>query len=232
MSATRRRRRASAAKLEAQVAIQNLNLDQLPRVSSVFEATQNMDVGFILDARGVSAGNQPGNGRITARILSDGPALLVEIPRHRRSRRRQRPGERAHRAGRLGPDRRQGHGPARRSSGRSDGKRLDRRIVEARAAFPARRRARSRRRDGAGCAAARVVRAAAAHDRTRHARRAAPSRARSIPSTGAPRTSTSTSPPTIPAAGSTGRTCPASTAHPGSTLRGVPRRFRAVQRHA
>ncbi|WP_210484930.1 AsmA family protein [Microvirga antarctica] len=66
------------AKLEAQVAIQNLNLDQLPRVSSVFEATQNMDVGFILDARGVTAGNRPGNGRIGARILSDGPALLVE----------------------------------------------------------------------------------------------------------------------------------------------------------
>ncbi|QFU16010.1 AsmA family protein [Microvirga thermotolerans] len=65
-------------KLEAQVAIQNLNLDQLPRVSSVFEATQNLDVGFILDARNVRAGTRPEAGRITARILSDGPALLVE----------------------------------------------------------------------------------------------------------------------------------------------------------
>lgn len=65
-------------KLEAQVAIQNLNLDQLPRVSSVFEATQNLDVGFILEARNVRAGNSPEAGRITARILSDGPALLVE----------------------------------------------------------------------------------------------------------------------------------------------------------
>ena len=37
-----------------------------------------MDVGFILDARGVTTGNRPGNGRIGARILSDGPALLVE----------------------------------------------------------------------------------------------------------------------------------------------------------
>ena len=44
----------------------------------MFEATQNMDVGFILDARGVTTGNRPGNGRIGARILSDGPALLVE----------------------------------------------------------------------------------------------------------------------------------------------------------
>lgn len=65
-------------KLEAQVAIQNLNLDQLPRVSSIFETTKNMDVGFILDARGVSAGKNHSNGRISARVLSDGPALLVE----------------------------------------------------------------------------------------------------------------------------------------------------------
>jgi len=65
-------------KLEAQLAIQNLNLDQLPQVSSVFDATQNVDVGFILEARGVSAGKSPATGRITARILSDGPALLVE----------------------------------------------------------------------------------------------------------------------------------------------------------
>jgi len=65
-------------KLEAQVAIQNLNLDQLPQLSSVFEATQNVDVGFILEARGVSAGRSPATGRITARILSDGASLLVE----------------------------------------------------------------------------------------------------------------------------------------------------------
>jgi len=65
-------------RLEAQIAIQNLNLDQLPQVSSVFEATQNLNVGFILDARGVSAGKSPATGRISARILSDGPALLVE----------------------------------------------------------------------------------------------------------------------------------------------------------
>jgi hypothetical protein len=64
-------------KLEAQVAVQGLNLDQLPQVSSVFDATQNLDVGFIFDARDVRAGNQRG-GRVSARILSDGPALLVE----------------------------------------------------------------------------------------------------------------------------------------------------------
>jgi uncharacterized protein involved in outer membrane biogenesis len=65
-------------RLEAQVAVQGLNLDNLPRVSSIFDATQNLDVGFILDARNVRAGNRQGAGRITARILSDGPALLVE----------------------------------------------------------------------------------------------------------------------------------------------------------
>jgi hypothetical protein len=65
-------------RLEAQVAIQNLNLDQLPHLSSVFEATQNVDVGFILEARGVSAGKSRQTGRISARVLSDGPALLVE----------------------------------------------------------------------------------------------------------------------------------------------------------
>jgi hypothetical protein len=65
-------------RLEAQVGVRDLNLDQLPQVSSVFDATQNLDVGFILDARDVRAGNRRGAGRISARILSDGPALLVE----------------------------------------------------------------------------------------------------------------------------------------------------------
>jgi uncharacterized protein involved in outer membrane biogenesis len=67
----------SRGKLEAQVAVQGLNLDQLPQVSSLFDATENLDVGFILDARDVRAGNQRG-GRVSARILSDGPALVVE----------------------------------------------------------------------------------------------------------------------------------------------------------
>jgi uncharacterized protein involved in outer membrane biogenesis len=64
-------------KLEAQVAVKGLDLDQLPQVSSLFDATANLDVGFILDARDVRAGNQRG-GRVSARILSDGPALVVE----------------------------------------------------------------------------------------------------------------------------------------------------------
>ncbi|WP_112662559.1 AsmA-like C-terminal region-containing protein [Microvirga flavescens] len=65
-------------RLEAQLALQDLNLDQLPQLSSVFDATQNVDVGFTLDARNVRAGNRPGAGRISARVLSDGKALVVE----------------------------------------------------------------------------------------------------------------------------------------------------------
>ncbi|HKH34717.1 MAG TPA: hypothetical protein VKA80_11250, partial [Beijerinckiaceae bacterium] len=68
----------SRGKLEAQIGIQGLDLAQLPRIGSVFEATRNLDVGFILDARGVRHGGREGAGRISARILSDGPSLLVE----------------------------------------------------------------------------------------------------------------------------------------------------------
>jgi hypothetical protein len=78
MSATPTPEANERGKLEAQVGIQSLNLDDLPQVSSIFQATENLDVGFILDARGVSAGKSPPTGRISARILSDGPALLVE----------------------------------------------------------------------------------------------------------------------------------------------------------
>ena len=65
-------------KLEAQIGVQNLDLAALPKITSVFDATQNMDIGFILDAREVRHGDRPGAGRIAARILSDGPALVVE----------------------------------------------------------------------------------------------------------------------------------------------------------
>jgi uncharacterized protein involved in outer membrane biogenesis len=69
----------SRGRLEAQVAAQNVDVGQLPRVASIFEATRNLDVGFTLDARDVRYGGpQRSAGRITARIASDGPALLVE----------------------------------------------------------------------------------------------------------------------------------------------------------
>lgn len=65
-------------KLEAQIALQNLNLDQLPQLSNVFDSIEGVDVGITLDARGISAGRSPPTGRISARVLSDGPALVVE----------------------------------------------------------------------------------------------------------------------------------------------------------
>ena len=98
------------AKLEAQLAIQNLNLDQLPRVSSVFEATQNMDVGFILDARGVTDRQSAGQRAYWRAYLVGRARAARRIPRHRQSCGRQRKGQRADRSGRVGTHRRQSHG--------------------------------------------------------------------------------------------------------------------------
>ncbi|HVL71230.1 MAG TPA: AsmA family protein, partial [Beijerinckiaceae bacterium] len=64
--------------LEAEIALAGLDLARLPHLSSIFEATEDLDVGFVLDARDVRHGKSGEAGRITARIVSDGPALLVE----------------------------------------------------------------------------------------------------------------------------------------------------------
>ena len=69
---------SARGKLEAQVAVQGLDLARLPQMSSLFEGTQNLDLGLILDARDVRHGASRGAGRIAARILSDAPALVVE----------------------------------------------------------------------------------------------------------------------------------------------------------
>jgi hypothetical protein len=69
---------SARGKLEAQVAVQGIDLAQLPQMSSLFEATPNLDVGLILDARDVRHGSSRGIGRIAARILSDAPSLVVE----------------------------------------------------------------------------------------------------------------------------------------------------------
>jgi uncharacterized protein involved in outer membrane biogenesis len=65
-------------RLEAQVAVQGLDLARLPQMSSLFEATPNLDIGFILDAQDVRHAGSKGAGRISARILSDAPSLVVE----------------------------------------------------------------------------------------------------------------------------------------------------------
>jgi hypothetical protein len=69
---------ASRGRLEAQVAIQGLDIGELPQASGLFEATRHLDIGFTLDARNVRYGAGRSAGRISARILSDGPALVVE----------------------------------------------------------------------------------------------------------------------------------------------------------
>jgi hypothetical protein len=65
-------------RLEAQIAAQGIDIQQLPQVSGLFEATQYLDIGFTLDGRDIRDGPQRTAGRITARIQSDGPTLVVE----------------------------------------------------------------------------------------------------------------------------------------------------------
>ncbi len=220
------------AKLEAQVAIQNLNLDQLPRVSSVFEATQNMDVGFILDARGVTAGNGPGNGRIGARILSDGPALLVESLDIVNL-----AGANAKVSGRIAPD----------GSGRIAGK------VTAERAAPLvdlmgsvwigglSKLVPPFLRDGEldldvvterVAATTGLVRNALAHDSARHRGGRRLRRAGGFPRRTHGKARRHASPPTIPAAGSNEPTCPSLNRPSQSRPARHPRGFGAVQRHA
>lgn len=66
------------ARLQAQVAVQGLDIHDLPPLHGVFDATQAMDIGIILEARDVRHGDQPGGGRIAARILAEGSSIVVE----------------------------------------------------------------------------------------------------------------------------------------------------------
>lgn len=68
----------SRGRLEAQLALNNLDLTQLPQLGSVFEATQNLDVSLILDAREIRHGSRGRAGRATARIASEGSTLIVD----------------------------------------------------------------------------------------------------------------------------------------------------------
>ncbi|HEY7383736.1 MAG TPA: AsmA family protein [Beijerinckiaceae bacterium] len=69
---------SARGRLEAQIALHGVDLARLPQMSSLFEATPNLDIGFILDAQDVRHGGSKGAGRISARILSDAPSLVVE----------------------------------------------------------------------------------------------------------------------------------------------------------
>lgn len=65
-------------RVEAQIGMSGVDLDELPRVAELVDASQAVDIGFTLDARDVRHAGRPGAGRITAKILSDGPSLFVE----------------------------------------------------------------------------------------------------------------------------------------------------------
>src|SRR5215204_5437565 len=69
---------ANRGRLDAQVAVQGLDLEELPQMASLFVSARNLDVGLTLDARGLRYRGQAGAGRIAARVLSDGPELVVD----------------------------------------------------------------------------------------------------------------------------------------------------------
>jgi uncharacterized protein involved in outer membrane biogenesis len=69
---------SARGQLRARITVQELDLGRLPRMSSLFEGTHNLDLDFTLDARDVRHAGSKGAGRISARILSDAPSLKVE----------------------------------------------------------------------------------------------------------------------------------------------------------
>lgn len=70
---------ASRARIDAQVAIQGLDLDALPQLTSLFEAGRRVDLGLILDARNVGYGAGERGGRIAARFTSEGAGLTIDL---------------------------------------------------------------------------------------------------------------------------------------------------------
>lgn len=69
---------SARGRLEAQVALENLDLAETPQAAGLFEAARSVDISLTMDARGLRYGGQAGAGRIAARVLSDGPELVVD----------------------------------------------------------------------------------------------------------------------------------------------------------
>jgi hypothetical protein len=65
-------------RVDAQLALQGLDLARLPPSDRLFTATRGLDYGLILDMRNVGYGGGRGAGRIAARIASEGSSLRVE----------------------------------------------------------------------------------------------------------------------------------------------------------
>lgn len=77
----RRAESGSRGRLDAQLTAEALDLAQLPSLGDVLPSLDQHDVGLTIEARNVRygpTGAGAGNGRITARIQSDGPSLVVD----------------------------------------------------------------------------------------------------------------------------------------------------------
>lgn len=77
----RRAEAGSRGRFDAQLTAEALDLAQLPSLGDVLPSLDQHDVGLTIEARDVRygpAGAGGGKGRITARIESDGPSLVVD----------------------------------------------------------------------------------------------------------------------------------------------------------
>ena len=64
-------------RVDAQLVLRGLDLATLSRAAPLFDAARRVDLGLTLDARDVAYGASRG-GRIAARIVSEGPSLVVD----------------------------------------------------------------------------------------------------------------------------------------------------------
>jgi hypothetical protein len=66
-------------RIDAQLAIQALDLDTLPQLTRLFAGGRGVDFGLILDARNVGYGSGERGGRIAARLGSEGAGLTIDL---------------------------------------------------------------------------------------------------------------------------------------------------------
>lgn len=70
---------STRARIDAQIAIQGLDLGSLPPLTGVFDASRTLDLGLILDARNVGYGAGERGGRVAARFTSEGSGLTIDL---------------------------------------------------------------------------------------------------------------------------------------------------------
>ena len=87
------------ARLEAQLAVQGIDVAALPEIGPAFAGLGQLDVAVTLDARNVAYGPTARGGRISGRVATDGTGLVVE-----RLEVRDLAGAEADLSGRIAPD--------------------------------------------------------------------------------------------------------------------------------